>query len=188
MADKWHIASVATAALYVLRPLAVLIWYIVRYIIFVVVILLQFLYQPLRFLLQPFIYFGRLILLCLLVPFQLLAKLETIYIYLGVAAIVGALVGLALSYTYGSISTALHLDAKSGPARLRTARQYREANRKRREKAEVPLIPPAPSSPVTMSSGQPSPAHLSLSDSARKTRRGKGLLNQTIIEELDSEY
>ena len=60
----------------------------------------------------------------------------------------------------------------------RTAKQYREERRKKRAEEKTPLI----------SSGYASPAHVSLSDSMRGGKNAKGLTEQTILEEMDSDY
>lgn len=79
----------------------------------------------------------------------------------------GLLGGLALTYIYGSLHAALQLDTQS-ISKDRTAKQYRESKRKHKVKTEVPL------------------GYISMSDS--KPYRGRGLVAQTIMEEMDSDY
>jgi len=92
---------------------------------------------------------------------------------------VGIAIGLAQHYLYSRLSKLLRLDSKpkaSPPAR--TAKEYREAKRKEQAKAEAPLI----------SAGSlPPSSYLSTSESARKVRSSRGLLGQTIMEEMESE-
>lgn len=57
------------------------------------------------------------------------------------------------------------------------------AKRKQKVKAEAPLI-----SSGTLSPNGVSPGYLSLSDGTRKAPRSRGLLGQTIMEEMDSDY
>lgn len=103
--------------------------------------------------------------------------MQTLYIYLGIAALVGITLGLLISLIAGSLNKILGLEPESTPPG-RTAKQYREARRKQRVKAEAPLMSP----------GYISPGYLSLSDGMRKGNRGKGLISQTIMEEVDSDY
>jgi hypothetical protein len=85
--------------------------------------------------------------------------------------------GLLLALIYGSMKKPLGLDSKPEP-QGRTAKQYREEKHKRKAKSETPIMSP----------GYLSPSHLSMSDSSRRAGRGKGLLSQTIMEEVDSDY
>lgn len=85
--------------------------------------------------------------------------------------------GFLVSFTYDALRKPLGLDNEpQQPGR--TAKQYREEKRKRKTKAEAPQI----------TAGYASPNNLSMSDGKSKTKRGKGLASQTIMEELDSDY
>ena len=101
---------------------------------------------------------------------------QTLYIYLGIAALVGIALGLILSLTYSSLGSLLGLNYQPA-APGRTAKQYREEKRKSKAQAEAPLMSP----------GYISPGHGSLSDGMRRNR-GEGLIAQTIAEEMDSDY
>lgn len=105
-----------------------------------------------------------------------LTACQTLYIYLGIAALVGVGLGLLVSFVYEFLRKPLGLD-ESSSSQSRTAKQYRTDKRKRKAKAAAPL----------MTAGYLSPSHLSMSDGARM-RRNKGLLSQTIMEEMDSDY
>lgn len=52
------------------------IWLAVYYLVVALLVILTFLYQPIAFVLQPVVYFGKIIGTCLAFPFRLLAKLE----------------------------------------------------------------------------------------------------------------
>lgn len=52
------------------------VYYILCYLALGIVFISKLLYQPVGFLLQPVLYLGRFVLALLLVPFQLLVKLE----------------------------------------------------------------------------------------------------------------
>jgi hypothetical protein len=73
------------------------------------------------------------------------------------------------------------------PKASRTAKQYREAKRKQKEAQEAPLMTSGALSPDGFATGALSPVYLSMSDSARRGKRSRGLLNQVIMEEADSE-
>lgn len=92
------------------------------------------------------------------------------------------MIGLLVSYAYGSLSSLLRLDSKPEPALGRTAKEYRVAKRTEKAKIEAPIMSSGALSPIAAS-----PNHLSLSDSTAKGKRSKGLLNQTIME-VDSDY
>lgn len=102
---------------------------------------------------------------------------QTLYIYLGIAAIVGIALGVFVSFVYNLLRKPLGLDQEPQPPG-RTAKEYRIEQRKRKAKAEAPLV----------TAGYLSPSYLSMSDGMRKGNRGKGLLSQTIMEEVDSDY
>jgi hypothetical protein len=114
--------------------------------------------------------------------------MQTIYIYLGVAALVGLAIGVIVNYVHGSISGALALNSVPEPPPGRTVKQYREAKRKQKARVEAAHASPVMLSPANISPTQLSPSYLSMSDGARVSRRSKGLLSQTIMEEMDSDY
>lgn len=99
----------------------------------------------------------------------MLTHFQTLYIYLGFGAIVGAIFGLLLHYSYSRLYKGLRL---ADQPQSRTIKQYRASRqRKKSRKAVEPSL---------------SPVNLSLSDGPRTGRRG--LLTQTILEEEDSEF
>lgn len=119
---------------------------------------------------------------------------QTIYIYLGVAALVGLAFGLLHYHLSRWLGTSLGLAAvpeKSG----RTAKQYREAKRRQKLRDSAPLMSAGgPTFRPTVSADAISPngvpmSYVSLSEGSRgKARHGRGLLTQTIMEEVDSDY
>lgn len=87
-----------------------------------------------------------------------------------------------MSYAYGALQAVLGLE--SDPKQpTRTAKEYRETKRKQQIKAEAPLM-----SSGVLSPRPQSPDHLLSSDGLRNGRRSRGLLNQTIMEEIDSDF
>lgn len=107
-----------------------------------------------------------------------LIQLQTLYIYLSIAALVGLTGGLAISLVYSSLQHPLGLDVHQKPAG-RTAKQYRKEKQKRKTGSSSPLSSPQ----SNLTSG-----YFSLSDGLRRPHKGKGLLTQTIMEEGDSDF
>ena len=92
--------------------------------------------------------------------------LQTLYIYLGTATLIGGLTGGALFAVYTFLSSSLNIDPATPPANQgRTPAEFQAA---RREKQKAVRQPPTPV----------------LLDSSRR----RGLLSQTIDEEEDSDY
>jgi len=61
-----------TISWYIVYP----IWIAIYYLAVVLLAILQFLYRPIAFILQPVVLLGRFIAACLALPFRLIAKLE----------------------------------------------------------------------------------------------------------------
>jgi len=175
--------------IWILKP----IWAVIYYVSFAVIVVLKLIWKPLEFILLPFIYLGSFLLNCLAAPFRFLAKFEvpihpqrrareladgeqTLYVYVGIAAIIGIAGGLLLSLVSGGLQGLLGL---GGEAQLKTrsAKDYRKEKRsttsdtKRRQVATASVSPPS---------------------SETRTRRKKGKRSKTgrtptILEELDSD-
>lgn len=105
---------------------------------------------------------------------------QTLYIYLGIAALIGLAGGLVVSIIGGVLQGMLGLDANSEP-KGRTAKDYRKARRKRDATGDTSTIP---SSPVDFSNfWDNTQAHKT------KARPGASKASKppTILEELDSD-
>lgn len=95
------------------------------------------------------------------------------------AALVGLVGGLVLYYIYNAFQRLLRLDSDtdSGPSKGRTVKQYRQEKARSKAKPDPYLL---------------SPGIVNLSDGLAKSPSGAGrtrnLLNQTIMEEMDSDY
>ncbi|WPH00796.1 Hypothetical protein R9X50_00362600 [Acrodontium crateriforme] len=163
-------------------PIGLVVYFAAVVVLFVA----RLLYRPVAFLLLPLLYVAHFLLAAAVTPFQLLAKLETLYIFLGVAAITGIAGGLIIGSISGSLNKLLRLDATAPKPPGRTAKQYRKAKQKQKVKSEAPLMTSGVLSPGPQSPGPLSTGYFSLSDG--KGSRGRGLLNQTIMEEMDSDY
>ncbi|SMY27186.1 unnamed protein product [Zymoseptoria tritici ST99CH_1A5] len=180
VSDVSHLRSILAVTgnllYWIVYPIGLTLWYIAQ----VLIQLLQFLVRPIAFLLQPVFYLGAFLLNCLLLPFRAIAKFETLYIYLSIAALVGLLIGLLVRTTYARLYKLLNLDSKPPPT-LRSAKQYREEKHQQKIKSDPVLAA------RHMGGGSVSSDYLSVSDSSRKGKRPRSLLAQTILEEGDSD-
>lgn len=107
---------------------------------------------------------------------QLMLMQQPLYNYVGVAALVGLLGGLILFYIYNAFHRLLRLDSgfSDQPSKGRTVKQYRQSKARSKAKTEIPLL---------------SPGIVNFSDGLSKTpSRHRNLLDQTIMEEMDSDY
>ncbi|KAF2203436.1 hypothetical protein GQ43DRAFT_265047 [Delitschia confertaspora ATCC 74209] len=138
-------------ALFILSPF----WTILSFVLLPVTTLLQGIWSVLLFPLR----------------WKLLQKFETIYIFLGIGAIIGVLAAATIHLCFNFLSSVLSVDSRHGTQRLgRTAASYRATREKRKAR-------PA---------GYPSPRNRT---KGFDTTYGQpGLLSQTIIEEGDSEF
>jgi hypothetical protein len=99
---------------------------------------------------------------------------QTLYVYLGTAGIIGCLTGAILFIIFKFLSSSLNLDAAivpKAPDKGRTAAEYRAARRVKRE--EVIDHSPSATSIILKKVAGP---------------RRRGLLSQAIIEEEDSDF
>ncbi|EME43678.1 hypothetical protein DOTSEDRAFT_174645 [Dothistroma septosporum NZE10] len=169
-----------TISYWICAPIGWVLWYILLAVLFIIKIL----YWPVAFLLQPVFIFGRVILNILAAPFRLLVQFQDLYIYLGIAAIVGIFGGLAVFGTYRFLYKVLRLESKSPEIPLRSTKQYREEKQQQQQiKGEIPLL-----SPRHLSPGALSPGYVSMSDGIRSRGGKRGLLAHTILEEEESDF
>jgi len=99
---------------------------------------------------------------------------QTLYVYLGTAALIGGLTGAVIFAIFKFISASLNIDSTAVPPpkeRVRSAAEFPSAQREKRE--EKIEFPPAPV-PVVLKKMPGS--------------RRKGLLSQAIMEEEDSDF
>ncbi|KAL1964214.1 hypothetical protein VTN77DRAFT_7172 [Rasamsonia byssochlamydoides] len=79
------------------------------YIIYPVILLATGLFSVVYVLLIPFVHLGHVILYLLLVPVRILEKFESLYIFLGVAVVIGVIAGLFLYLLDRSVKKVLQL-------------------------------------------------------------------------------
>jgi hypothetical protein len=110
---------------------------------------------------------------------HLIVLLQPLYNYVGVAALVGLLGGLALFYIYSIFHRLLRLDATPEPTRERTFKQYRQEKAQQKARSHPTMLLPPGNAAIDFTNGYSSTA-------------GKGgprnLLDTTIMEEMDSDY
>lgn len=99
--------------------------------------------------------------------------------------------GLLLSGVYSLLRNVIGLDAEPDedePSRG-SARDYRESKARNDAKAsKPPMTSGVPSQTPAYTSRATASDYASLSDGARRGQRGKSLWNQTIMEEMDSDF
>ncbi|KAJ9657617.1 hypothetical protein H2201_008122 [Coniosporium apollinis] len=100
--------------------------------------------NALRFLLLPLTTLAHSLIRALLYPFGLIPNFETLYIYLGIASILGLSAGLVLALSYGLFVRLFKLDVPSEeqdprPA-ARTAKEYREARQRKKKELADPIL------------------------------------------------
>ncbi|USP75700.1 hypothetical protein yc1106_02974 [Curvularia clavata] len=145
-------------------------------LIHVSVILLRPFYVIIAFALLPFIRLAQALIRVLSLPFSVkwLEQIETLYVFLGIASLIGCITGVTLFAIFKFLSSALSIDAPIVPdkrAEMRTAAQYRADRRIKKEE-------------TIHHSPRPTPVVLKKPAGPRR----RGLLSQAIIEEEDSDF
>jgi hypothetical protein len=102
----------------------------------------------------------------------------------GVAALVGLLGGLVLFYIYSIFHRLLRLDSTSEPAKERTFKEYRQEKAQQKAQAQ-PVMPPPRNGMVNLTNLNLNNGY---SSAASKSGANRNLLDQTIMEEMDSDY
>jgi len=171
--------------------LNVLYWLIV----YPVIVTLSWLLLLLYWIASPLIYLGHFFVRASLHPIHFLARFETLYIYFGVAVIVGLAAGLILHFLSRTSTRILGLDIQQ--PRGHSAASYRaEREQKKLEKLEKKWEQESISSarasrlatdPVRRERLQPSSGgRISMPQGSNAPRPRGGLLSTTILEEVES--
>ncbi|KAF2142951.1 uncharacterized protein K452DRAFT_286586 [Aplosporella prunicola CBS 121167] len=163
-----------------MNPAVAFLWAVLYYLLVLpVYALLQLLlvavspvWHGTRFVLLPFFHLGHFMSQAAMLPFRTLAKLETLYVYLGVAGIVGIIAGCILYFFSSFIQSALNLESPDRPVG-RTPAEYRAARQKRKSMQDYndPAVSIGNFKPMRQSG----------------VLRQRNLLSQTILEEDTSE-
>ncbi|KAF7672659.1 hypothetical protein GT037_009160, partial [Alternaria burnsii] len=156
--------------------LARVVWFPISKAINLVIILLLPFYNVITFFLLPFIHLGQAVIRVLSIPFSVkwLERIETLYVYLGTASLIGCITGAVLFVIFRFLSSTLKIDAPvvpREPEKGRTAAEYRAARRVKKEDS----IDHSPSATPVVLKKVAGP-------------RRRGLLSQAIIEEEDSDF
>ncbi|KAF2095275.1 hypothetical protein NA57DRAFT_79764 [Rhizodiscina lignyota] len=182
-------ANVAADAASVVDATLTLLSYIgyavvkVLYILFLLVLsIAKPIWNALQFVLLPITYIGAFVGYLASLPIKLIVKLEAVYIFFGIAIIIGLVTGVILHFVSRGMLAALGLSPEDDPPMpprkpLRTVSSYRASRQTTRRSVgparragPIPDVP-APSSPL----------------SPRRGRAGRqGLQSSTILEEDDS--
>ncbi|KAF1838985.1 hypothetical protein BDW02DRAFT_272068 [Decorospora gaudefroyi] len=141
-----------------------------------IIILLSPFYNVITFILLPFVHLGRAVIGVLSIPFTVkwLERIETLYVYLGTAALVGCITGTIVFAIFKVMSSSLNIDATIVPKTRhqgRTTAEYRAARRVKKEG----IIDHSPSATPVVLKKVAGP-------------RRRGLLSQAIMEEEDSDF
>lgn len=142
-----------------------------------VALLLSPVWTVAQFILLPLTVVVQAVLSILLFPFRLnwLDRFETIYIYLGIATLIGFLAGAVLYLSFNFLTSTLRIDSSRSISALesKTRRKPRTTVEYRADRDKRKGIVPVPSTTLR-------------GDMA--SQRQRGLLAQTIIEEEDSDF
>ncbi|KAF2630366.1 hypothetical protein BU25DRAFT_256988 [Macroventuria anomochaeta] len=157
-----------------LRKLTNAIRFIVSPVLHAVVFILSPIWIVGSFMLLPFIHLAKGLFHIITLPLQVkwLERIETLYIYLGTAGLIGCMTGAVLYFIFKFLSSSLSIDATSRvkPRKGRTTAEFRSARREKQDR----ILASMPPTQVVL-------------DKASRRRR-HGLLSQTIVEEEDSDF
>ncbi|KAJ4302734.1 hypothetical protein N0V90_001624 [Kalmusia sp. IMI 367209] len=161
-----------TDARAVLSTVLYCLWWPVTKILLAIGIILSPFWSVAQFILLPVTYLVQGLLAVILFPFRLhiLERIETIYIWLGVASLIGCITGAVLFLLFKFLSSALDIDGAAGAnsrPKGKTIKEFRTARRMKKE-------------PPSESSSGPT-----VIEAAAARRRG--ISSQAILEE-ESEY
>jgi len=140
--------------------------------------------------LAPVLHLGHYVLSVLVLPLRLLGNFETIYIYLGVAAVIGLLAGFLLHITSSMFVSILNLKPSPEEKGPPVASVYAVKRQKALEDAWLNARKPGHQEVSENESPSAQKRYADwLEKDTRRRREDQGLLNQIILEEDDdSEY
>jgi hypothetical protein len=172
-----------------------IVWWPIKQILKSIVVLLTPLWTLAGFILLPFVHLARTVSNIITFPFsvqwldrievrigftpqsEVLTLSQTVYIYLGTAALIGCLTGGLVFIFFKLLSSSLNIDSAPVPQprdRTRTTAEFRAARREKKEEPVEPMDYPPACTPTVLNKVVGS--------------RRKGLLSQAIIEEEDSDF
>jgi len=156
---------------------------VLYYIGFPVIILVRLVLAALIFVAAPILHVAHYLLHGVLWPIHQLARLETLYIYFGVAALVGICAAATLHYSMTLIVRSLRIDG-TAEERGRTLSSYRAEKTERQAEKMRQTLPKVGLKPMRLDTGLKE----EYSDWLKQDKGfgTKGLLSTTILEEEDS--
>ncbi|MCJ1403267.1 hypothetical protein MMC11_006490 [Xylographa trunciseda] len=156
---------------------------VLYYVCWPIIIILRLLLAALTFIAAPILHVAHYLTYGVLWPIRQLAKLETLYIYFGVAALVGILTGAVLHYSINFIVRTLGIDRVT-EERGRTLSSYRAEKSERQAQKTRQTLPKVGLKPMRLDAGLKE----DYSDWLKQDKgfSTKGLLSTTILEEEDS--
>ncbi|KAF2157957.1 hypothetical protein K461DRAFT_290218 [Myriangium duriaei CBS 260.36] len=184
-----YLESTLTVLFWVVYPLYWIVWWIVYLLVQAGLYILNPLYNVLLFILRPFILVGSFVGQLAYLPIDIIARFETIYIYLGVASLVGVVAGLVLHFTFSALVSVLGLKQSS-----RAISTYRSREPRRQQAVKAPEVslhksPDLPREAIAKSD----PARLfarpklTLQGPSPEGKQRRTLLDETLDEDDDSE-
>ncbi|MCJ1434111.1 hypothetical protein MMC27_003477 [Xylographa pallens] len=156
---------------------------VLYYIGFPVIIIVRLLLAAVIFVAAPILHVAHYLLHGVLWPIRQLARLETLYIYFGVAALVGICTAAILHYSMTFVIKNLRIDG-SGEERGRTLSSYRAEKTERQAEKIRQTLPKVGLKPKRLDTGVKEEYSKWLKQD--KGFATKGLLSTTILEEEDS--
>ena len=110
---------------------------------------------------------------------------QTLYIFFGVAVLVGTVTGTGLHYASEFIAPLLNIDSRAEERQVRSVAEYRAKRKEKREEARSPVLPE-----IRLSQPKPDDAmrkeYSEWLKQNKGARRKKGGIPSTILEEDDS--
>jgi len=117
---------------------------------------------------------------------RLLTLHQTLYIFFGVAALVGLVTGTGLHYASGFIASVLKIDSRAEERQARSIAEYRARRQEQLEKeARSPMLPQVALSQPQVGGAMKEEYHEWLRQD-KGLQGKKGLIPSTILEEDDS--
>ncbi|KAK3202412.1 hypothetical protein GRF29_161g1120846 [Pseudopithomyces chartarum] len=122
----------------ILSTLLFCLWWPTSKLLSVFALVLSPFWAVLQFVLLPVIYLAHAVYAVLSLPFKLniLERIETIYVWVGIAALIGCIAGGVLFVIFSFITSAFRIDRAADPQRKsqgRTVRDFRAARRGKKE-------------------------------------------------------
>ncbi|KAI9887796.1 MAG: hypothetical protein M1823_000438 [Watsoniomyces obsoletus] len=159
---------------------------VARLIVYIVLYPMVTLFNWLLFALTPILHLLRFLRSGLQIPLHIMASLEPVWIYLGVAVAVGMVAGSILYLMSSTLITLLHLRSNPEEQPKRVHHRSETNSRPSQARARRPLSARGSTDMTRPRLGMPLINPYIDSDHIRGRHRG-GLMAQTILEEEDSD-